>query len=79
MNLENHALTRCSHSRCLVTWLYWNNEISIDDLNVDVIVLASSMFVNLKLRSLNDIIFSKIIKYVVVKAKQTYIERSSFH
>jgi hypothetical protein len=37
------------------------------------------MFVDLKLHSLNDIIFSKIIKDVIVKAKQTYIEKSSFH
>jgi hypothetical protein len=59
-------------------WLYWNNEISIDDLKDDVIVLVGSMFVNLKLHSLNDIIFKKIIKHVVVKTKQTYIERSFF-
>ena len=37
------------------------------------------MFVNLKLHSLNKTIFKKIIKHVVVKAIQTYIERSSFH
>jgi hypothetical protein len=37
------------------------------------------MFVNLELHSLNDIIFSKIIKHVIVKAKQTYIERLFFN
>jgi hypothetical protein len=37
------------------------------------------MFVNLKFHLLNEIIFSKIIKHVIVKAKQTYIEMSSFH
>jgi hypothetical protein len=37
------------------------------------------MFVNLKLHSLNDIIFSNIIKHAIVKEKQTYIERLSFH
>jgi hypothetical protein len=37
------------------------------------------MFVNLKFHSLNEIIFSKIIKHAIVKAKQTYIEMSSFH
>jgi hypothetical protein len=37
------------------------------------------MLVNLKFHLLNKIIFSKIIKHVIVKAKQTYIERSSFH
>jgi hypothetical protein len=37
------------------------------------------MFVNLKLHLLNEIIFSKIIKHVVMKAKQTYIQRLSFY
>jgi len=37
------------------------------------------MFVNLKLHSLNDIIFKTIIKHVVMKTKQTYIERLSYH
>jgi len=79
LNLENHTSTCGFHSGCLKTWLYWNNKISIDDLKVDVIVLTTSMFINLKLHLLNEIIFSKIIKHVVVKTKQTYIERSSFH
>jgi len=49
-------------------------------LNVNIIVLAASMFVNLKLNKFNEILFfKKIIKHVVVKAKQTYIERLSFH
>ena len=59
------------------TWLHWNNWISINDLKTDVIVLAFSMFVNMKLYLLNDTIFSKIIKHVVMKEKQTYIERLS--
>ena len=37
------------------------------------------MLVNLKLHSLNGIIFSKNIKYIIVKAEQTYIERSFYH
>ena len=37
------------------------------------------MFVNLKLHLLNKIILKNIIRHVVVKAKQTYIEKSSFH
>jgi hypothetical protein len=32
----------------LETWLHWNNGISINDLNVDVITQATFMFVNLK-------------------------------
>jgi hypothetical protein len=52
------------------------NEISINDLKADVIVLTASMFVNLKLHLLNDIIFSKFIKHVIVKAKQTYIKKT---
>jgi len=48
--------------------LHWNNKIPIDNWSkVDVIVLAASMFVNLKLQSLHKIIFLKIIKHVVVK------------
>jgi len=66
-------------SGCLKTWLHWTNRISIDDLKADVIVLAASIFVNLKLHSLNKIIFKKFIKHVVVKVNQTYFERSSFH
>jgi hypothetical protein len=38
-----------------------NNGISIKDFNVDIMVLAASMFVNLKLYSLIEINFSKII------------------
>jgi len=79
LNLENHASTWGFHSRCLKTYLHWNNGISINDLMTEVIVLTTWMFVNLKLYSLNDIIFLKIIKHVIVKAKQTYIKMSSFH
>ena len=79
MNIENHASTCSFHSRCLETRLHWNNGISIDNLKVGVIVLVDSMFVNLKLHLLNEITFLKIIKHVVMKAKQTYIQRLSFH
>ena len=51
-----------------------DNEIFIDDLKANVIVLAVSTFINLKLHSLN-----KIIKHVIAKAKETYIERSLLH
>ena len=63
--LENHASTCGFHSRCLETWLHWNNRISIDNLKVDVIVIETLFFVNLKLHSLNDIIFF-IHKYCII-------------
>jgi hypothetical protein len=43
------------------TWLHWNNWIFIDDFIADVMVLAASMFLNLKLHSLIEINLSKII------------------
>jgi hypothetical protein len=41
-------------------------------------MFVASMFVELKLYLFNKIILKKIIKHIV-KAKQTYIERSFFH
>jgi len=35
-----------------------NNRISIDDLNADVITRATSMFVNLKINKINEILIS---------------------
>jgi hypothetical protein len=39
-------------------WLHWNNEISINDLNIDVITRAASMFVNLKINKINEMLIS---------------------
>jgi len=70
----------CSfQSGYLKTWLHWNNGISIDNLNVDVITRATSVFVNLKIDRFNEILFvQKLLNINQLKAKQTYIERSSF-
>jgi len=63
----------------LETWLHWKNRISIDDLNVDVITRAVSMFANLKINKINEILIScSQITLKEKKSKQTYIERSSF-
>ena len=62
LNLLNHASIICFHSECLKTWLHWNNKIFIDDFIADVMVLTTSMFINMKLHSLIEINFSKIIK-----------------
>jgi hypothetical protein len=48
-------------SGCLKTWLHWNYRIYINDLKANVIVLVASMFVNLKLHTLNKIIFKKLL------------------
>ena len=54
-------------------------EISIYDLNVDVITRTASMFVNLKINKINEIlVIHKLLNTNQLKAKQTYIERLSF-
>jgi len=47
------------YSGYLETQLHWNNKISIDDLNADIIIRATSMFVELKLDKFNEILFVK--------------------
>ena len=49
----------------LKTWLHWNNVTFIDDFITDVIFQAASTFINLKLHSLIEINFSKIINCVL--------------
>jgi hypothetical protein len=72
-------LTWGFQSRCLETWLHWNNRISIDDLNTDVITWAASLFVNIKIDKINEIlVIHKLLNTNQLKAKQSYIERSSF-
>jgi hypothetical protein len=63
----------------LETWLHWNNAISIDDLNIDIITRAASIFVNLKIDKINEIlVVHKLLNTNQLKAKQTYIERLFF-
>jgi len=63
----------------LETWLHWNNAISIDDLNIDIITQAASIFVNLKIDKINEIlVVHKLLNTNQLKAKQTYIERLFF-
>jgi len=79
LNLVNHALTWGFQSGCSETWLHWNNGIFIDDLNADVITQMASMFMNLKIDKINEIlVVHKLLNTNQLKAKQTYIERSSF-
>jgi hypothetical protein len=59
--------------------LHWNNRISINNLNIDVITRAASMSVNLKINKINEIlVVHKLLNTNQLKSKQTYIERSSF-
>jgi len=54
--------------------------ISIDDLNADVIIQATSIFINLKINKFNEILFvHKWLNINQLKAHQTYIKRSSFY
>jgi len=74
-----HALTCGFQSGCLETWLHWNSRISMDDLNADVITWAISMFVKLKIDKFNEVFFvHKLLNINKLKAKETYIKRSSF-
>jgi hypothetical protein len=43
------------------TWLHWNNDTSINNFIIDVIIIVALIFVNLKFHSLIEINFSKII------------------
>jgi hypothetical protein len=56
-NFSNHASIIGFHLGFLEIWLHWNNNIYIDDYIVDVIMRATSTFVNLKFHSLIEIIF----------------------
>jgi hypothetical protein len=48
--------------------------------NADVIFRAVLMFVNLKINKFNEILFvHKLLNINQLRAKQTYIEKSSFH
>jgi len=72
-------LTWGFQSGCLETWLHWNNEIFIDNLNSDVINRVALMFVNLKIDKINEIlVVYKLLNTNQLKAKQTYIKMSSF-
>jgi len=51
-------------------WLHWNNKISIDYLNADVIIRTTSMFVNLKIYKFNQILFvHKLLNMNKLKTK----------
>jgi len=63
LNFLNQASITGFHLGFLKTWLHWNNNTSIDNFVVDVIIQRASTFVNLKLHSLTEIDFSKIINY----------------
>jgi len=56
--MSNHALICGIYSGCLDIWLHWNNGISIDDLNANDITQVASMFVNLKINELNEIMIT---------------------
>jgi len=79
LNFVNHASTWGFQSGCLKTWLHWNNRIFINDLNPDVITRVTSIFMNLKINKINEIlVVHKLFNINKLKAKQTYIERLSF-
>ena len=83
-NLKNHASIWGFQSGCLEIcyleiWLYWNNGIFIDNLNADFITWMASIFLNLKIDKINEIlVVHKLLHTNKLKAKQTYIERLPF-
>jgi hypothetical protein len=78
LNLLNHESIIDFYLGYLETWLHWNNKISIDDFIANVMVLTTSMFVNLKLHLLIKINFLKIINMSLWREnKLTLQDRSS--
>jgi hypothetical protein len=57
LNFLNRAWIMGFHLGFLETWLYWNNDTSIDDFFIDIIIQTTSIFVNLKWHSLIEINF----------------------
>jgi hypothetical protein len=55
LNFQNHALIIGFYTWFFETWLHLNKDTSIDDFIIDVIMQATSTFVNLKFHSFIEI------------------------
>ena len=73
------------HRHVVFIWDVWKpGSIEIMDFHLwfkfDVIIRATSIFVNMKIDKFNEILFvHKFLNINQLKTKQTYIERLSFH
>jgi hypothetical protein len=61
LNFSNQASIIGFHPRFLKTWLYWNKCIVIDNFIVNVIVQATSTFINLNFNSFIETNYSNFI------------------
>jgi len=63
LNFRNHALIIGFYTWFVETRLHLNKDTSIDDFVINVIVQATSTFMNLKFHLFIEINYSKIIYY----------------